>query len=67
MRKVVAPNASVIFLGLISVSSLIENADMEVLILAYMQTNEHAAIYTHIQDFLSHVSFSCPLNSFIFK
>ena len=66
-RKVVAIDASVTSSGLIFVSFFIENADMEALILAYMQTNAHDAIYTRIQDFLSHVSFSCPLNSFIFK
>ena len=48
-------------------SSLIENADMESLILAYIQTNAHDAIYICIQDFLGHVSFPCPLNSFISK
>ena len=66
-RKVVALEASVTSSGLISVSSLIENADMESLILAYMQTSAHNAIYTRIQDFLGHVSFPCPLNSFISK
>ena len=66
-RKVVAPDASVTSSGLIFVSSLIENADMEALILAHMQTNAHDAIYTRIQDFLGHVSFPCPLNSFISK
>ena len=66
-KKAVAPDASVTSSGLISVSSLIENADMESLILAYMETNAHDAIYTRIQDFLGHVSFPCPLNSFISK
>ena len=63
-RKVVA---NVTSSGLIFVSSLIENADMESLILTYMETNAHHAIYTRIQDFLGHVSFPCPLNSFISK
>ena len=66
-RKAVAPDASVTSLSLISVSSLIENANMESLILTYMQTNTHDAIYTCIQDFLGDVSFPCPLNSFISK
>ena len=66
-RKAVAPDASVTSLGLIFVSSLIEIADMEFLILAYMQTNAHDAIYTCIQDFLGHMSFPFPLNSFISK
>ena len=66
-RKAVAPDASITFSGLISMSSLIENTDMESLVLTYMQTNALDAIYTHIQDFLGHVSFPCPLNSFISK
>ena len=66
-KKAIAPDASVTSSGLISVSSLIENADMESLILAYIQTNAHDAIYTCIQDFLGHVSFPFPLNSFISK
>ena len=56
-RKAVAPDASVTSLGLISVSSLVENADMESIILAYIETNAQDAIYTRIQDFLGHVSF----------
>ena len=66
-RKVVALDASVTSSGLISMSFLIENVDMESLILAYMQTNAHDAIYTCIQDFLDHKNFPCPLNSFISK
>ena len=66
-RKAVAPDASVTSSSLISVSSLIENVDMESLILAYMETNTHDAIYIHSQDFLGHMSFPCPLNSFISK
>ena len=50
-----------------SLSSLIENTDMEALILAYMHTIAHNAIYTGIQNFFGHMSFSCPQNSFIFK
>ena len=66
-RKAVALDASVTSSGLIFVSSLIENPDKESLILAYMETNAYHTIYTRIQDFLGHVNFPCPLNSFISK
>ena len=55
-RKAVASDASVTSSGAISISILIENADMEDLIKVYQLAKKHDPIYIHIQKFLTRVS-----------
>ena len=55
-RKAVAPDASVTSSGAISISVLIENADMEDLIKVYQVAKKHDPNYICIQEFLTLVS-----------
>ena len=55
-RKVAAPDASVTSSGTISISTFIENKDLENLIKIYQVAQKHDPIYICIQEFLTRVS-----------
>ena len=60
-----APDTSVTSSDLVTMSSLIMNGDMEALIVSHLWTNVDDDLYTHIQDFFSHVDFPSFLKSSI--